>query len=214
MTSAKPLCSAKAIGPRSSPHEYEDLLVLRGWKWLYRMTDVHQSIWMLRMVETNGPRRLTRNEFTLASMVAMGFAVKQAAAELNLEWATARTAIRRALHKLGLRSCAQLPAFWHGLSGVVEASRADDGTELLVFESRLDGHALWVPMTSAERHVLEAVLIGRDNQQIARQRNTSARTVANQLAMLFRKFGVSSKGELAARALLLDASRDHSRHHS
>jgi DNA-binding NarL/FixJ family response regulator len=185
-------------------HSHEELLVLRGWKSLNRATDLQQSIWLLRLLDRNGPRRLTSGEFALASKVARGCAVKQAAADLDLAWDAARTTMHRALRKLGLRSCAQLPAFWHGLSRVVSASRTEDGTELLLFESRLDGHALWAPLTSAERHVLQAVLMGHDTQEIARQRSTSVRTVANQLSILFRKFGVSSRGELAARALLLD----------
>lgn len=104
---------------------------------MHRATDVHQSIWLLRRLDGNGPWRLTSNEFALASRVARGCAVKQAAAELDLEWATARTTIRRALRKLGLRSCAHLPAFWHGLSRAASASRVDDGTELLSFESSM-----------------------------------------------------------------------------
>jgi DNA-binding NarL/FixJ family response regulator len=146
---------------------------------------------------------LTSGEFELASTVAVGFAVKQIAAESGLEWATARTMLYRALRKLGLRSCAQLPAFWHGLSGPVSSSRTADGGELVVFESRLDGQAHAMPLTSAEREVLQAVLLGYKSKQIALQRNTSVRTVANQLATLFQKFGASSKAELAGKALLL-----------
>jgi DNA-binding NarL/FixJ family response regulator len=148
-------------------------------------------------------RHLTSSEFELASLVALGFAVKQIAADLGLGWATARTTINRALRKLGLCNSAQLPAFWHGLSGTASRSRRHDGSELLVFESRLDDCAPAIPLTSAERDVLQAVLWGYDNQQIAQQRHTSMRTVANQVATLFQKFGASSKAELAAKALRL-----------
>ena len=43
------------------------------------------------------------------------------------------------------------------------------------------------------------VLAGLANAAIARRRGTSARTVANQVASIFRKLGVQSRAELAAR---------------
>ena len=52
-------------------------------------------------------------------------------------------------------------------------------------------------LTDAERAVAVLVLGGCSNTEIARRRGTSARTVANQLASIFRKVGVSSRAELA-----------------
>jgi DNA-binding NarL/FixJ family response regulator len=54
-------------------------------------------------------------------------------------------------------------------------------------------------LTAAERAVVEAVLLGKTNPEIAKERGTSPRTVANQLANAFQKLEVSSRGELAAR---------------
>ncbi len=53
-------------------------------------------------------------------------------------------------------------------------------------------------LTPAEREVLRALLSCRSNLQIARERGTSIRTVANQVQALFRKLGVGSRAELAA----------------
>jgi DNA-binding CsgD family transcriptional regulator len=55
-------------------------------------------------------------------------------------------------------------------------------------------------LTPAERQVALAALAGLSNAEIARMRGSSPRTVANQLATLFRKLGVRSRAELAARA--------------
>jgi DNA-binding CsgD family transcriptional regulator len=52
-------------------------------------------------------------------------------------------------------------------------------------------------LTEAERDIVGRVLEGRSNAAIARARGTSARTVANQLAGVFRKLGVQSRSELA-----------------
>jgi len=54
-------------------------------------------------------------------------------------------------------------------------------------------------LTEAEGEVARGILAGRSNAQIARARGTSLRTVANQVAALFRKLGVGSRTELAAR---------------
>lgn len=63
-----------------------------------------------------------------------------------------------------------------------------------------DAPALTVPtLTPAEQQVLELLLGGASNGEIAKARKTAVRTVANQVASLFRKFGVGSRAELAAR---------------
>ena len=56
-------------------------------------------------------------------------------------------------------------------------------------------------LTVAEQQIAGAVLRGMSNEQIASERGTSARTVANQIATIFRKLGVGSRGELASRVL-------------
>ena len=52
---------------------------------------------------------------------------------------------------------------------------------------------------AGEKEVLALLLDGCDNASIARARGTSARTTANQVASIFRKLGVASRAELAAK---------------
>ncbi len=54
-------------------------------------------------------------------------------------------------------------------------------------------------LTRAEREVAADVIAGLSNVAIARRRRRSPRTVANQLASIYRKLGVGSRAELAAR---------------
>jgi DNA-binding CsgD family transcriptional regulator len=56
-------------------------------------------------------------------------------------------------------------------------------------------------LTSAERHVVVALMEGKSNAAIAEERGTSPRTIANQVAAVFRKLGVRSRAELAARCI-------------
>jgi DNA-binding CsgD family transcriptional regulator len=54
-----------------------------------------------------------------------------------------------------------------------------------------------VVLTKAERQIAALVSEGFTNAQIAKRRKTSIHTVANQMAVLFRKTGVGSRVELA-----------------
>lgn len=54
-------------------------------------------------------------------------------------------------------------------------------------------------LTDAEREITIALLQGATNEQIARERHTSIHTVANQIASIFGKLGVTSRIELAHR---------------
>lgn len=54
-------------------------------------------------------------------------------------------------------------------------------------------------LTTAERDVALAVARGLSNAKIAAERQASPRTIANQVAAIMRKLGVSSRAELVAR---------------
>jgi DNA-binding NarL/FixJ family response regulator len=54
-------------------------------------------------------------------------------------------------------------------------------------------------LTNAERAVLARVVRGESNRTIATARNTSVRTIANQVASLLRKTGATSRYDLIRR---------------
>lgn len=54
-------------------------------------------------------------------------------------------------------------------------------------------------LTEAETAVVLLAMAGRRNNEIASERNVSVRTVANQLASAYRKLGVRSRFDLAAK---------------
>lgn len=53
-------------------------------------------------------------------------------------------------------------------------------------------------LTLAEANVAQLIVAGRSNREIAALRGSRERTVANQVASVFRKLGVSSRSELIA----------------
>jgi DNA-binding CsgD family transcriptional regulator len=72
-----------------------------------------------------------------------------------------------------------------------------DDVELIVLG--LEAEAAAPELTRAEQEVVRLVLDGCSNREIAQRRNASVKTVANQLMMIYRKLGIVSRFELAAR---------------
>lgn len=78
----------------------------------------------------------------------------------------------------------------------LEVSRMTVGEqELALLTFPLRPPALPDSFSGAEREIALAVLEGRSNAEIAADRKTSVRTVANQIGAMFRKLGVHSRPE-------------------
>jgi DNA-binding CsgD family transcriptional regulator len=76
------------------------------------------------------------------------------------------------------------------------------GVELVVLSFAAVPDRLPADLSTAEREVLRWLLQGETNAQVAARRQTAVRTAANQVASIFRKIGVTSRAELAARLSL------------
>jgi len=83
-----------------------------------------------------------------------------------------------------------------------------DGNEYLLLSFRLQRAVHSDALTPTERAVAESILTGASNAQIARERRRSVRTVANQIASLFKKLGVRSRLELAHALARSQAAQD------
>lgn len=75
-----------------------------------------------------------------------------------------------------------------------------DGQPFLVISHPAPGFATLAPsLTPTEREVVLGLLWGQGSRAIARVRGVSLRTVENQIASIYRKLGVRSRGELVGR---------------
>lgn len=74
-----------------------------------------------------------------------------------------------------------------------------DGEELIVLSWPVVARPELSSMTDAEQEILGMLLERRTQRDMASARGTSARTVANQVASIYRKLGVSGRVELLAR---------------
>lgn len=72
-----------------------------------------------------------------------------------------------------------------------------DGVEYWI-SSHPSALGVAVELTPVEREVAELLLGGASYREIAARRGRSVRTIAKQVASVFKKLGVSSRSELAA----------------
>jgi DNA-binding NarL/FixJ family response regulator len=154
----------------------------------------------------------TRNQVSVLRRAARGQSNQAVAAALSITQGAASTSLWKSLRKLGLRSRAQLRWFSRGRTRLAPpfstrvtrlvTSRGD----LAVFVCPMPRFAGESPLTPAETDVAPRVLQGKTNREIAMERRTSQRTVANQVVAVRSKLESSSRVEIVvARSSPFDA---------
>ncbi|HEX7604104.1 MAG TPA: helix-turn-helix transcriptional regulator [Polyangiaceae bacterium] len=119
---------------------------------------------------------------------------KSIAIDLRLAGSTIAGYLAAAARKLGVGSRVELIRTCHR-----DATRAPPR---VAAPAELTAATL-ARLTPAENDVVLGILSGQSNAEIAARRRRSTRTVANQIASIYRKLGVSSRSDLAARAFML-----------
>lgn len=77
-----------------------------------------------------------------------------------------------------------------------------EGREALVSVGLAQDRLRDMGLSRAEREVAEAIVLGKLSEEICEERNTSPRTVANQINAIYRKLGISGRRELVVAALV------------
>jgi DNA-binding CsgD family transcriptional regulator len=183
--------------------DVEHLLVHQGWFWLRsRVIDCVQEISMGTSTwHPTARHRLTPREFQVVALSARGMMAKEVGSELAITAATARGTLSRSMAKLGLARGARLVSAWCAFTRPAKSFTIGLGQTELVFTCELAPRDGVQHLTPSERSILGDLLAGRSNRTISVHRGTSERTVANQVAILFRKFRVSTRRELSAKVL-------------
>lgn len=86
-----------------------------------------------------------------------------------------------------------------GGSGDGEGGAASDEDSYVIVSLPVSAGQWQRDLTDAELDIALWILQGESNKRIAERRGTSVRTVANQIAGIYQKLGVTSRAELAAR---------------
>jgi DNA-binding NarL/FixJ family response regulator len=89
------------------------------------------------------------------------------------------------------------------VSGKVSYVQSAQG-ELRAIEVARPGQRLRESLPAAERAVIDLLIEGRGYVEIAEKRHTAVRTVANQIAAVFRRLNVSGRSELIQRLFVVD----------
>jgi DNA-binding CsgD family transcriptional regulator len=119
---------------------------------------------------------------------------------LGLAPSTVANALARARAKLGLRSLAELAMLFAPSGLCVRFAELElAGETLAVASASLVDEALLARLSGAEREVALGIVRGATNAEIAAARGAAERTVANQAQAIYRKLGVASRSELAAK---------------
>ncbi len=152
-------------------------------------------------------RRPTANRLRIFERVLLGESQKVVAMELGCATSTVATAVGACLRAMGVKGgSSRVPPLLvlalHALRGRVdrvelriERSRAAGGELQVVSSARLDLH-LADKLTGSELAVIGPLIEGHSHAEIARQRRTSIRTVANQIASAYKKLRVSGRMDL------------------
>lgn len=149
--------------------------------------------------EHTDPRGLSLRERQIAEYVGIGYGNKAIAYTLGISLSTVSNSIACVLFKLGLQRRVELAAFF--APGGLRARLSEvalGGEEWLMGTYPLAGKISTDKLTDSERCVMAHLVLGSTNDDIAHRRNTSARTVANQVQSIFRKLNVRSRTELVA----------------
>ena len=128
-------------------------------------------------------RALTKSELDVVSYAARGLSSKLVAYALGIATSTVSARLSSAAHKIGVATRIELVR--------LAAMLARDP------RARFEDLAL----TTAERDVLELLAQGLSNREIARIRNRSVRTIANQVAALLQKTGSATRRSLVTRSI-------------
>lgn len=142
------------------------------------------------------PRGLTRTEAAVVGWTIRGHSQKLIAYELGVSLGTVGGLLARVYRKLRVRSRIEL------LERLVPPENLtcvqQDDRKIMVFSgvrARVSPDAL-ASLTSAEQHVVRALLEGKTSQEIAASLGKSKHTVTHQIGSVFRRLGVRSRAEL------------------
>ena len=166
-------------------------------------------------IRPTGPL-LSREEIELAVGRARGVSLKAMAADSGRSMTTVSNLLARVRRRLMLRSDAQLVFLFGGAdrgdvipppAGLRATIEGYGSGERLFLHYQWPSWRLPPTLSGAERTVVLDLLDGASRRDIAFSRGTSPRTVANQMASIFRKLRVSSRVELLAALRCRQAER-------
>jgi DNA-binding NarL/FixJ family response regulator len=188
---------------------------LRAGAWRFRETfsSAERHFAVVERVSLGKRSRVHNRNLEILTRVLLGQLPKAVAQDMKVAVSTVATGMQECLRGMGLPQRASTPPVL-----LMMAARATERTELAPTLARLTrikakNERYWlvsverpdlefpVPLSEAEACVVRELVSGRTHAEISANRATSPRTVANQLASAFQKFGVSGRGAIVQRLI-------------
>ena len=177
-------------------------------------SDDHYFLLLTRAVKPVGARRGTRTRnFRVLNQVLLTPSRKQLSLELGLSASSVAALSKQCLNAIGLRCtpCTAPPLLI--MAAAAAHAQASGGSTLSGERWLLAPHFELIraarpelefatAFPRAQFEVAQGLLEGNSYEQIAARRKTSTRTVANQVAAVFQRLGVSGRNDLAQRLLV------------
>ncbi|MEZ4230350.1 MAG: helix-turn-helix transcriptional regulator [Polyangiaceae bacterium] len=141
-------------------------------------------------------KTLSVRQTQVAGQAALGLSNAEIGYALGISESSAASHLGQAARRLGVRDRLELVRLFSVARREPEERTAVPGAEgLFLWATDLAG-ALLSKLTLAEQQIASDIAQGLSNRQIALGRGRALRTVANQVASIFRKSGVASRAEL------------------
>lgn len=145
-------------------------------------------------------RELSPREASVVRLLRAGHRGRSVACLLGVSEGAVSQAVKGALRKLRVGSVSQLLQVAARLENTTDLTWCHAMTGCTVAFSASETRPEIAGLTAAERQILHLLLDGASNTRIAEIRGSAYRTIANQIAALYNKLGVSSRVELALHA--------------
>lgn len=181
-------------------------------------TDAHHYFQFVTVDAAPDAKAFSARRVSILERVLLGEAPKVVAMESGCTTSTVAMTVGNCLSAMGLdRRSSRVPALLvlmlHALHGKVQrlslhlerGSGQGEGRHL-VSSGRLE-HCLSRRLSASEFAVVSLLVEGKTHVEIARQRGSSVRTVANQIASTYRKLGISGRIDLLC--YLVAGERSH-----
>jgi len=159
------------------------------------------------------PQPLKACKLGVLKRVLLGEAPKAVAIDLRMGLSSVAAAIQDCLLSMGIPGRLSQASVLLTMAACAAHRPQSSPTHGRLSRIEVSGGGYWVvsvfrpdlsfpvALSHAEAAVLRELIAGRSHAQISTLRATSPRTVANQLATVFRKFGVSGRGAVVQRLI-------------
>lgn len=188
--------------------------------WRFRDTFPTESRYIALIEEPSVrfPQPLKACKLSVLKRVLLGETPKVVAIDLRMGLSSVAAAIQDCLLGMGIPGRLSQASVVLTMAACAAHQPESSPTQGRLSRLQLDGQAYWVvsvvrpdldfpvPLSHAEAAVVRELVAGRSHAEISDLRATSRRTVANQLATVFRKLGVSGRGAVVHRLIQYSSS--------